>query len=151
MKRSDAAVSVFLIGLAGFILLESRHLSFGTMRMPQTAFFPIILAVLLLIFSGLLLAKVLIGSESDNGRNRLPAESWPRIGATLATMVGFALVLERAGFFLTTFLLMVLLLRTIEAQRWSKVIGIAVATALIFYVVFGWLLDIPLPAGIFGI
>ncbi len=42
-------VSVILIGLAGFILLESRHLSFGTMRVPQTAFFPKILAVLLLI------------------------------------------------------------------------------------------------------
>ena len=58
MKRSDAAVSVILIGLAGFILLESRHLSFGTMRVPQTAFFPKILAVLLLIFSGMALLQV---------------------------------------------------------------------------------------------
>ena len=66
-------------------------------------------------------------------------------------MVGFALVLERAGFFLTTFFLMVLLLRAIEAQSWSKVIGIAVATALISYAIFGWLLGIPLPAGILGI
>jgi len=46
---------------------------------------------------------------------------------------------------------MILLLRAIEAQRWSKVIGIAVATALIPYAIFGWLLGIPLPTGILGI
>ena len=150
MKRSDAAVSVILIGLAGFILLESRHLSFGTMRVPQTAFFPKILAVLLLIFSGISLLQA-IGPESSIRSEPLTAEGWTRIGATLATMVGFAFVLERAGFFLTTFLLMILLLRAIEAQRWSKVIGIAVATALISYAIFGWLLGIPLPTGILGI
>ena len=151
MKRSDAAVSVILIGLAGFILLESRHLSFGTMRVPQTAFFPKILAVLLLIFSGIALLQAIIGTKSSTRSEPLAAEGWTRIGATLATMVGFAFVLERAGFFLTTFLLMILLLRAIEAQRWSKVIGIAVATALISYAIFGWLLGIPLPTGIFGI
>ena len=101
MKRSDAAVSVILIGLAGFILLESRHLSFGTMRVPQTAFFPKILAVLLLIFSGIALLQALLGPQSASRSEPLAAEGWTRIGATLATMVGFAFVLERAGFFLT--------------------------------------------------
>jgi putative tricarboxylic transport membrane protein len=151
MKRSDAAVSVILIGLAGFILLESRQLSFGSMRVPQTAFFPKILAVLLLIFSGISLLQAIIGTNPSTRSEPLTAEGWARIGATLATMVGFAFLLERAGFFLTTFFLMVLLLRAIEAQRWSKVIGIAVATALISYAIFGWLLGIPLPTGILGI
>jgi putative tricarboxylic transport membrane protein len=74
-----------------------------------------------------------------------------RIGGTLATMVGFALALERLGFLLTTFLLMVLLLRAIESQRWPKVVAIALMTALISYAIFGWLLGIPLPAGVLGI
>ena len=146
MKRSDAAVSVILIGLAGFILLESRHLSFGTMRVPQTAFFPKILAVLLLIFSGIALLQALIGPRIRQAAlEPLAAEGWIKNRRDFGSDGGFAFVLERAGFFLTTFLLMVLLLRAIEAQRWSKVIGIAVATALISYAIFGWLLGIHSP------
>src|SRR5438094_10616257 len=97
MKRSDAAVSVILIGLAGFILLESCHLSFGTMRVPQTAFFPKILAVLLLIFSGISLLQAIIGAGYASRSEPLAAEGWARLRATLATMVGFAFGLERAG------------------------------------------------------
>jgi putative tricarboxylic transport membrane protein len=70
---------------------------------------------------------------------------------TLAALAGFALVLERLGFLLTTFLLMVLLLRAIEAQRWPKVIVVALATALISYAIFAWLLGVPLPPGVLGI
>src|SRR6185295_15102615 len=82
---------------------------------------------------------------------QIPAEGWIRIGATLTTLVGFALVLEWLGFLLSTFLLMVLLLRAIEAPKWSKVIVVALATAALSYGLFGWLLGVPLPAGVLGI
>ena len=74
-----------------------------------------------------------------------------RIGATLATMIGFALVLERLGFLLATFILMVLLLRAIDAPRWSKVIIVSLVTSLLSYGLFAWLLGVPLPAGVLGI
>jgi len=48
-------------------------------------------------------------------------------------------------------LLMVILLRSIEAQNWRKVIAVALATAVISYGLFAWLLGVPLPAGILGI
>jgi putative tricarboxylic transport membrane protein len=152
MKTSNIAISVILIGLAGFVLMQTRHLPFGTLQVPQTAFFPAILATLLLGFSFILLAQTLVAApERRWGADRIAAEGWVRIGATLAAMVAFALVLERLGFLLTTFLLMVLLLRAVESQRWPKVVGIAVTAALISYALFGWLLGIPLPAGVLGI
>jgi hypothetical protein len=46
---------------------------------------------------------------------------------------------------------MVCLLRTIEAQSWGKVIAVALATSLITYGLFAWLLGVPLPAGVLGI
>lgn len=140
-----------LVGLAGLILLESRNLPFGSMRAPQTAFFPTTLAILLLIFSAIMLAQALLGAESARAPDKIAAEGWIRIGATLVTMAGFAFALERAGFLLTTFLLMILLLRAIESQRWPKVVAIALATALISYAIFGWLLGMPLPTGVLGI
>jgi len=148
MKRADVTVALILIGLAAFILLETGKLSFGSLRVPQTAFFPIVLATLLLVFSLILLGQALRGAPTGRGIDRIEAEGWFRIGATLATLVGFALALERLGFLLSTFLLMVLLLRAIEPQAWPKVIAVALVTSLVAYAIFGWLLGIPLPDGI---
>lgn len=152
MKKSDLAVALIFVGLAGLALAQSLELPFGTLRAPQTGFFPTVLAALLLIVSFTLLAQGFFASvEKRRAPDRISAEGWVRIGATLAAMAGFALALERLGFFLTTFVLMVLLLRAIESQRWPKVIAIAVATAVLSHALFGWLLGIPLPAGILGI
>ena len=151
MKRSQLAVSAVLAGLAGFVLFESRHLSFGTMRVPQTGFFPWVLATVLLILCVMLFAQGLFGTESDRPPDDILPEDWSRIAFTLAAMIGFALVLERLGFLLTTFFLMILLLRAIESQRWSKVFFVALLTAIGSYALFGWILGIPLPSGVFGI
>lgn len=150
--RSNIAVAAVLLALAGYVFLAANTLPFGTVRVPQTAFFPKILAVLLGIFSLLLLARALAGTEAaPRGVEKIETEGWIRIGVTLATLAAFALALDRLGFLLTTSLLMILLLRAIEAQNWRKVVVVALATALISYAIFSWLLGVPLPAGVLGI
>jgi hypothetical protein len=149
--RSNIAVAAVLLALAGYIFLAASALPFGTFHVPQTAFFPKILALLLLILSGVLLAQTLVGTEARRASEKIPPEGWVRIGVTLAMLAVFALVLERVGFLLATFLLMIILLRAIEAQDWRKVIVVALATALISYGLFAWLLGVPLPAGVLGI
>jgi putative tricarboxylic transport membrane protein len=151
MKRSDIAASVILVGLATFVLFESRNLPFGSMRVPQTGFFPATLATLLLIFSVILLAQCFLSIETVRASDKIAEAGWMRIGATLAIMAGFAFALERLGFLLSTFFLMILLLRAIESRSWPKVVAIAVATAVVAYAIFGWLLGIPLPIGALGI
>ena len=149
--RSNIAVAAVLLALAGYIFLAAGTLPFGTMRVPQTAFFPKTLAVLLGIMSVILLARTLAGKEAVSGGEKIETQGWIRIAATLMTLAGFALALERLGFLLTTFLLMISLLRAIEAQKWRKVVVVALATALISYAIFSLLLGVPLPAGLLGI
>jgi len=151
MKRFDAAVAVLLIGFALFIFLESRRLAFGSLRAPQTGFFPTVLVVLLALFAVALLFQGWRATQPASGAEKFPPGSWSRIGAALAAMAGFAYVLESAGFILTTFFLMALLLRAIEAQSWWKVMAIALATALLCYAIFEKLLGVPLPVGFLGI
>jgi putative tricarboxylic transport membrane protein len=81
----------------------------------------------------------------------IDAGGWRRVGATLAAMAGFALVLEPLGFLLAAFLSMVALLRAVEAQSWRRIIVIAAAAALVSQLVFARLLGVPLPAGVLGI
>jgi len=149
--RSDIAVAAILLAFAGYIFLAASALPFGTVRVPQTAFFPKILAVLLAILSLVVLAQRLAETKATFDSEKIGSAGWFRIGASLATLIGFALVLERLGFLLSTFLLMVCLLRAIEAQSWGKVMAVAFATSLITYGLFAWLLSVPLPAGVFGI
>ena len=149
--RSNIAVAAVLLALAGYIFLAAGTLPFGTMRVPQTAFFPRTLAVLLGIMSLILLARALAGREALGGGEKIETQGWIRIAVTLMTLAGFALALEHLGFLLTTFLLMISLLRAIEAQKWRKVVVVALATALISYAIFSWLLGVPLPAGLLGI
>jgi putative tricarboxylic transport membrane protein len=149
--RSNIAVAAILLALAAYVFFAAGALPFGTMRVPQTAFFPKLLAAVLFLLSLVFLAQALAGERSSLDANSTGTGGWRRIGVTLATLVGFTLLLEPLGFLLTTFLLMVVLLRAIEAQSWGKVIALAVATSLITYGIFARLLGVPLPAGLLGI
>lgn len=151
MKRFEIAAAAALAGFAGYILFESTRLRIGSFRVPQTGFFPRVLGILLVLLTLIELLRALRHPESANAPGKIASEGWFRIGATLATMLGFALVMEQLGFLLATFFLMVLLLRAIEAPRWPKVLIVALITSLLSYGLFAWLLGVPLPAGILGI
>ena len=150
MKRFDVAAAAALAALAAYVLFESTKLKSGTFRMPQTGFFPRILGVLLILLTLVELIRALRQPASADTPGKIASDGWIRIGATLVTAFGFALVLERLGFLLATFFLMVLLLRAIEAPRWSKVFIVSLVTSLLSYGLFAWLLGVPLPAGILG-
>ena len=150
MRRANITVALVFVSLAVFLLFEAGRFNFGTVRVPQTGFFPKTLIILLLLLSLVLLVQALRQKAVEQGGVKIANEGWIRIASTLAIMIGFALVLEWLGFLLSTFLLMVLLLRVIEAPRWSKVFTVALMTALISYGLFAWLLGVPLPAGILG-
>ncbi|MPZ78234.1 MAG: hypothetical protein GEU77_17120 [Deltaproteobacteria bacterium] len=151
MRRSTIATGLVLAGLAGLIFFEASRLTFGSIRVPRTGFFPSILAILLLFFSIALLVQTRRQPDSESREEPIKSDAWIRISATLATMLGFALVLETLGFLLSTFIVMLLLLRAIEPQKWSRVIALALVIALVSYFLFAWLLNVPLPAGILEI
>jgi putative tricarboxylic transport membrane protein len=149
--RSDLAAAAILLGLAAYIFVAAGAMPFGTARVPQTAFFPKCLAVLLAVLAVIVLVRTFIGANDTVAVDEIAVRGWLRIVATLAVLIGFALVLEPLGFLASTFLLMFLLLRAIEPQPWRNVIAIAVSTSLISYGLFSWLLGVPLPVGILGI
>ena len=151
MKRIDLIAAAGVAALAVYILFESRKLGFGSFRVPQTGFFPRALGILLVLLTVGEVVRAIRSSVPAPTSEKIGGEGWVRIGATLATMLGFTLLLERVGFLLATFFLMVLLLRAIEAPRWPKVFVVALITSLLSYGLFAWLLGVPLPAGILGI
>jgi hypothetical protein len=140
--RFNAAVAVTLLAVAGYFFAAAGALPFGTARVPQSAFFPKIIAALLAILSSILLVQTLRG-----GGERAASE---KIALAMFGMALYAMALERLGFLLSTFLLTGFLLRVMEPQSWSKLLTLALATALGSYAIFARALGMPLPPGILG-
>jgi len=151
MGRSGVISALTLLALALAALLESSKLPFGTFSSPQPGFFPLILAIFLAFFSVVLLAQEIPQTDKETGALLGGVALWKRIVLAIGALVAFGLLFETIGYLLTTFLLIVFLLRAVERQKWWLVVVVAFCTALVTYLLFGILLNTPLPAGILSV
>ncbi len=150
MRKRGKLSSFVWLSFAIFILVESIRLPLGSWRDPGAGFLP--------LWSGILLALL---SLIDYGQSRRkedspseePGVSGPRLKNLLwvvAALFGYSIFLEILGFLLTTFLLLLILLRAGEPQKWTVALGGSVTASLLSYVLFEVWLKTQLPKGIFG-
>jgi len=128
-----------------YIGYEAFQLPFGTVRQPDSGFFPLLIALALFCSSGL----ILLGTLRRQGV-RDPLQPWDGTGRVLivvGALVVYALVLNRLGYLVATCLIMILLLRGLEGLRWGATLGVAVPAVVASYGTFRWL-GVPLPQGI---
>ena len=69
----------------------------------------------------------------------------------ISSLYGFMLVLEWLGFIVSTFALILFLLKAIEHKGWRLAVTTALLTAAVSYAFFGIALRAALPRGILGI
>jgi hypothetical protein len=67
----------------------------------------------------------------------------------IISLILYAIGMSYLGFFFSTLLLLVFLLKGIDPQRWSLVLVVSILGTIIFYAIFKYWLDVPFPAGIF--
>lgn len=126
----------------------------GTFRMAGTGMFPLFLGILLMILSGTFVLKLLAQSKEKQVEKEAPiqsSESPLQLILFLGAMVLATLFFNRLGYPLTSFLLMLALLRILGIKRWGLNMLISVGTALGSYFLFVKWLDIPMPKGWIGI
>jgi putative tricarboxylic transport membrane protein len=148
MRRTDVISAATLLALALAALLEASKLPYGRLNSPQPGFFPLILAIFLAIFSLVLLAQSIRGTKEESRGSSREAAIWKRIVLAVGALVVFGVLFESLGYIISTFLFIAFLLSVVEQQKWSLVVVIAFFTSLATYLVFGLLLNSPLPGGI---
>ena len=148
MGRSGVISAVTLLLLALAALLEASKLPFGRLSSPQAGFFPLILAPILAVFSLLLLGQAIKERQEGASSFRIGPGTWKRISLAIGALFAFALLFESLGYVASTFLFIVLLLHTVERQKWWLAVVVAFSTSLVTYLIFGLLLNTPLPPGI---
>ena len=152
MESRDRISSLVGLVLSVSICIESFRLpiGIGTWRYPGPGFFP--------FGTGIILASLCLGLYLKATRKSLGGveESWyikarwKKLVLILVILSGYAFILEKLGFILSTFLLLFFLFRFVEAQRWIVTIAGSLIVSLVSYGVFDKWLKMQLPKGIWG-
>jgi putative tricarboxylic transport membrane protein len=148
VRRRDLGAAAVLLGFGLFALTQARGLRFGSVVAPGPGFFPLCLAAALCLTSIALLIHALRAAPAG----ALPTPGGIRrfaVAGTLASLLVYALVLERLGFLLATLGLLVFFFKALQRQSWLVAAGGSLATSLLTYLVFRVWLGVNLPGGLF--
>jgi hypothetical protein len=140
---SETIGSLFWIGVGGFFAVEGVRLGVKTLRNPGPGFLPVMMALLLILFSLLILGKGLM--RPAGAVARIP---WRQHVFVIAAIFFYMFLLDWIGFLTSTFILMFLLFGLLVRgkNRWSMVSLYALATAVAAWLVFSVAIRMPFPS-----
>ena len=154
MNRDEATggMVIFLFGVISTLL--SLRMPIGTFRAAGTGLFPLCLGIILMALSSLLLLQLFFKRRQTivkKGAVVEPSGSTKQLIFFFGTMVLVTLFFNRLGFPLSSFLLMLTLLRILGVKRWTFNLPLSFITAIDCYFLFVQWLKIPLPKGWIGL
>lgn len=154
MKRHDRFGGLFWFVVGVGICIGSMNLNLGTLHKPGAGFVPfltgIVLGVLGLILTWSTFSKALSeGEEGEKGSKKIiVAFTQKRFVFALLALFGYAFLLEPIGFFITTFLFLLLSFKLTEAKKWVMPLVLSVSAVIISYLIFSVWLQLQFPRGI---
>ena len=145
MSRMDKVPASIFLAIGIIALITMQQLPFGTIHEPDSAFFPVLLSLLLIILSLVLFVKSVVSKLA--GQAGFWKDRWPKLIPSVAALVAYAFLLKSAGYVICTFFILILYGR-LEKCSWKASLLISVLCTLLSYSVFRWYLKSPLPQGI---
>ncbi len=139
------------IALGLFVMGGSYQLGLGSLRNPGPGLMPFLLGLLLCLTSLYILVAFLL-EKMDRGAMAAPAKevhgrvNFAKLSVVLGSLFVYSLVFETLGFLVTTFVILVVLFRTMN-NRWFTVAFASALTAVIAYTLFTYL-GVQFPKGI---
>ena len=151
MKPSSKSDVPGIAGSAILIVIAILAIYYSKDFTPLGSVFPRTVAAAMILFAGLYIVVALVRPRPPSpGQKGSPA----RRAALVGVMLAWALLLERVGFLTTSVAAFVAILFIANYDRWTprRAVGYAVAATLILgglYAVFRFVLQVPLPTGMF--
>ncbi len=136
-------MGVSLVLLGGFVCYHGVDLALGMPNHPGPGFVPFGLGLILITLAAIYLWQ----NRSNKAERGSPGVNYRRTALALAVLCFYALVVNWAGYILTTFFSFILWLSLIERKAWLQTASLACLAAVAVYA-FNVLFSIQLPAGI---
>ncbi len=154
MQRLDRFSGLFWVILSLVIAIHAYRLGVGSVGNPGPGFIFFYTALFITLMAMLLLVSSWTKKEGE-GEGEAEAGAfenvhWVKVLLPFAYILLYALILEKVGFIISTFFLIFLLLKTIEAKGWSIAVFAGIAASLGTYAMFELWLRVRLPKGVFG-
>jgi hypothetical protein len=148
MANRDLLSSVIWLGIG--LLFCGGALRYKLMHLGAygPGFYPFIMGCVLVVLSAALMILSYRKREESSAGAVSARKSIRKIVFVLIAVFGYGLVLPYAGFFLTTFFLILFLLRYIEPVRWAPAVFFAIMTTVACYALFIRWLGVQMPRGI---
>jgi putative tricarboxylic transport membrane protein len=142
----DRASGIFFVFLGLFVIWERRVLPLGTPGNPGPGYFPLLLAILLILLGGILVIR---GKEAV----ALRSVKWPEVRTAMAILgccIFATLAMETIGYRVTMVLILGFLFGFLERLKIWQVLALTLSLALGSFWLFDTFLRVPLPRGGFG-
>lgn len=150
MTRQERRFGIFmlLLGVA-VIFYVSSQLKIGDLTKPGPGFFPLICAIGIIIITAIWVG---LGMRAK-AKNEPLWEKGQLIGPLKALIVitVYTAIMETLGYILSTFIFLIAWQFIVESEKWKKTAIIAVVGTAAMYMLFSYLLSVPLPVGMLGI
>lgn len=151
MRVTDFTLALLLLALAAALAIGAASFP----PMPGQAFgprlFPNLIAGGLAICAGLLVVRA---AKAKGLRLGVVTPEWwnepgrrGNLAILLGSIVAYTLLVEPLGFLVTTFALLVLLMKRLGAA-WRATLLASLTGTAVTYVMFAWWLRVPLPPGL---
>jgi len=149
MTKYDRISTLFFVGFAIAVSLESIRIGPGSLSNPGPGLIPLGSGLLLGILGLIGFFRTLV-SPSSAGRPENAATLGGRTIAALVSMVAFGFLIDVLGFLTVTFLWMGFVCRWIARMGWKETIFISVVTPACTWLLFEYFLEIRFPRGIWS-
>lgn len=146
--RADTVTALLALALAAYIAFEGKAMGLGHPSDPGSGYIQFWTG---LIMCGLALTQLvhslLPGANKASLGSVFADIRWGKVLYVTALLVAYATVLDYLGFIIATFILLVVLFKTVEPQSWLvALIGSALTTLVAWGVFVAWL-GTQMPAG----
>jgi putative tricarboxylic transport membrane protein len=141
VKKVDRTALPFIaVGL--LILVNSRELHFGRFNSPGPALFPVLLGIILILLS---MTSFFISNEEKIPKGGFITR---KVLCVIGILIGYWISLPFFGFFFTTLLMLIILLKFVGRQKWLSTITWSLLTTIASFLLFIRWFGVPFPKGI---
>src|SRR3989339_32595 len=147
LKNNDRVTSLLLAVLGSYVAFEGYSLKIGSLQDPKPVFLVFWAGILLAGLSLLLLIKTFRSSEAG-GISPWKGLQWQKGLKIVIYLIVYVAVFKWLGFLISTFLLLLLLFKSLESQRWGTALLLSAGTTILCFFIFGYFLELRFPLGV---
>jgi len=151
--NAQRIVSVVWFAFGAAVAYESLDLGLGEGGEPGSGFMPFIAGLFVCAMAVIVFLQTFVNQELklSTFAEHWKGGKWHRAIWIVLLSVLFIEAMNVLGYFVSSVMLLVIIMRYLEHLSWTKSIVVPVVTVAVTYLLFSWMLDTTMPRGILGL